>query len=131
MNNEVRTVEWHGTFHLEGFEKYNKDFCFLKISGNPNLPEKIGISKNCFTDNYEEVLKIAVDNEKYDILCKGRIKKYKNTFNFIASGNIELVPTPLWTEEELTEEIDSFFNIDKAVERRENERKQLQNNSKK
>lgn len=110
MDNNVYKTEFIATGHLDDFEKYNDKYCFLKVSGNPNLPDKVAISKENFSNNYDSVLRVAKGNPKYDIHFKGVIKKHNNQFFFNVKGVMDLVPTPLWTEEELDSEINKFFS---------------------
>lgn len=103
-------VEFVTSAHLEGFEKHDEKFCFLLLSGNRNIPEKVSISKVCFENNYVGVLKEAKGNPKYDIYFHGKIKQRKGKFFFNVVGHIELVPTAEWTEEEIQAEINEFFD---------------------
>lgn len=114
MDNKVQgDVEFIACAHLERFEKHSEKFCFLVLSGNDNLPEKVSISRVCFENNYAYSLKEAVGNEKYDILMKGKIRQHKGKFYFNVQGTIELVPTPLWTEKEIESDIDKWFKAER------------------
>ena len=93
-------VEFSGEAKFEKLEKFNKNFCFVITSGNPDFPEKMLMSK----DTYQKNKHLLANNTKnLSFVFKGFIKRKNNKFYFYVYGLLEVIikDLPVDVENEL------------------------------
>lgn len=118
----MTTFEFSGK--LVGIEKVNSEWAKLIFEGT-DIPTEVSIHRDCVENNREILVACKKLPDKYYIHVRGKLYWRRNRWLFSASGLMEVTPNPDFiTEEDLQNEIDSWFEESKKMSPIEQAKKQ-------